>query len=82
MITIVTHRKNPQNNIPPGEIRQTGFQFARLFIENPSAGWIVDQKSLRFLDVNATAILDYGYSREEFGCKSIFDTLPRRIYPL
>jgi PAS domain S-box-containing protein len=55
---------------------KSDFEFSRLFYENPSAGWIVDQKTLSFVDVNTTAIKDYGYSREEFLSKNIFDLLP------
>ena len=77
IVAILNQEKNnSQNNFPPGEIKHIDFQFSRLFIENPSAGWIVDQKTLRFLDVNTSAINHYGYSREEFLSKTIFDILP------
>ncbi len=65
-----------KKNFDGQELRQNDFHFSKLFTENLSAGWIVDEKSLRFLDVNATAIKNYGYSREEFLCKTIFDLLP------
>ena len=57
--------------------RENGqFEYSRLFIENPSSGWIVDQKSLKILKVNKSAIKQYGYSKEEFLTKTVFDLLP------
>ena len=81
IITIFNQQENSsKNNVTSRERKEDDFQFSRLFTENPSAGWIVDQKSLRFLDVNASAINDYGYSKEEFLTKTIFDILPLSEY--
>lgn len=52
------------------------FEFSRLFTENPSSGWILDQKSLKILDANKTALQLFGYSKEEFLKKTVFDLLP------
>lgn len=77
IIAILNCRENHvQNNFTRKEPGQNNFQFSRLFTENPSSGWIVDQKSLGFLDVNTAALKLYGYSREEFLSKNIYDLLP------
>lgn len=43
--------------------------------------WVVDAKSLRFLEVNQAAISKYGYSAEEFLSMSIADIRPREDVP-
>jgi PAS domain S-box-containing protein len=40
--------------------------YKSLFVQNPSPMWVVDRDSQRFLQVNETAIDNYGYSKEEF----------------
>jgi two-component system, cell cycle sensor histidine kinase and response regulator CckA len=37
-----------------------------LFSSNPHPMYVFDQETLRFLDVNAAALKEYGYSRKEF----------------
>jgi PAS domain S-box-containing protein len=39
---------------------------AALFDQNPYPMWIYDLETLRFLRINDTAVLQYGYSRETF----------------
>lgn len=41
-------------------------QYSELFHLSPQPMWVFDQESLRFLDVNKSAIKHYGYSRDEF----------------
>ncbi|HTJ78116.1 MAG TPA: PAS domain S-box protein [Rariglobus sp.] len=43
------------------------------FEHNPLPMWVYDKQSLRFLDVNESAIRNYGYSREEFAAMTIRD---------
>lgn len=50
--------------------------FIRLFKENPNPMWIYDLENYRILEVNDAAIYDYGYSREEFLKKTLFDLRP------
>lgn len=40
--------------------------FKALFSFSPYARWIINNKTLEFLDVNIAATQDYGYSKEEF----------------
>ncbi|MFK0692855.1 EAL domain-containing protein [Mesorhizobium sp. IMUNJ 23033] len=48
-----------------------------LFEENPVPMWVFERSSLRFLDVNHSAIEHYGYTREQFLSKSILDIRPQ-----
>jgi PAS domain S-box-containing protein len=47
-----------------------------LFDSNPHPVWVFDIATLAFLDVNQSAILHYGYSREEFLSRTIKDIRP------
>ncbi|RTY89835.1 PAS domain S-box protein [Flavobacterium sp. GT3R68] len=47
-----------------------------LFENNPLAMWIIDVKTAKFLDVNKMAILQYGYSRDEFLQMTAIDIRP------
>lgn len=50
----------------------TGF----LFDNNPQPMWIYDVDSLRFLEVNNSALIKYGYTKEEFLNMTIKDIRP------
>lgn len=52
-----------------------------LFDSNPNPMFIVDKQTHAFLDVNEAAITHYGYSREEFLSKTIFDIRPIEDVP-
>lgn len=41
-------------------------QYRLLFEANPSPMWVLDANSLQILAVNAAALAEYGYSREQF----------------
>lgn len=47
-----------------------------LFENNPLAMWIIDIKTAKFIDVNKMAILQYGYSRNEFLQMTAMDIRP------
>ncbi len=49
-----------------GELEEAGRRYENLFKNNPMPMWVLELPSLRFLDVNESAMLHYGYSREEF----------------
>jgi len=44
-----------------------------LFDNNPHPMWVFDPATLRYLDVNATAVRKYGYTREEFLQMTLLD---------
>ncbi|GGA30298.1 putative bifunctional diguanylate cyclase/phosphodiesterase [Dyella nitratireducens] len=48
-------------------------RFRSLFEHNPLPFWVFDASTLRFLEVNATAVRVYGYSRDEFLGMTILD---------
>lgn len=48
------------------QLLQTANQYRLLFETNPNPMWIFDLETLRFLAVNQSAILKYGYSESEF----------------
>jgi PAS domain S-box-containing protein len=52
-------------------------QYREMFEGHPEPMWVLDAQSLAFLSVNDAAIRHYGYSREEFLARSIFDILPQ-----
>src|SRR5580704_11047943 len=47
-----------------------------LFIHNPQPMYIYDRETLAFLDVNAAALTQYGYTREEFLRMCLTDIRP------
>ncbi len=53
-------------------------QFRELFERNPLPFWVFDEKTLRFLAVNETAIRNYGYTREEFLAMTILQIRPEQ----
>jgi len=58
------------------ELRKSEKKYRYLFDNNPMPMWIIDLVSFRFLDVNKMAILQYGYSREEFLSMTALDIRP------
>ncbi|MGP0090271.1 MAG: PAS-domain containing protein [Xanthobacteraceae bacterium] len=58
------------------ELKQREESFRLLFEGNPLPMWVYDRDSLRFLDVNAAAIVHYGYSRAEFLAMTLLDIRP------
>jgi len=55
---------------------ETQARFRFLFANNPLPMWVYDLDTLRFLEVNHTASMKYGYSSEEFAEMSISDIRP------
>jgi PAS domain S-box-containing protein len=47
-------------------LRRSGESFRLLFDSIPHPVWVFDPESLDFIEVNAAAVRNYGYSREEF----------------
>lgn len=51
-------------------------KYRNLFENNPSALFVVDAATSRFIDVNKTAIQQYGYSRNEFLSMYTYSLIP------
>jgi PAS domain S-box-containing protein len=62
-------------------LRQSEDRYRSLFDSNPHPVWVYDLETLRFLDVNHSAILSYGYSREEFLSRTTKDIRPSEEIP-
>ena len=67
----ISNRKLAEINLKQSEIH-----FRQLFENNPQIMWIYDLESLQFTNINETAILKYGYSKEEFLSMTIKDIRP------
>ena len=55
--------------------------FQLLFSRNPYPMYVFDRETLRFLEVNAAATEQYGYSREEFLAMRLTDIRPAEDIP-
>lgn len=51
-------------------------KYRNIFQKSPLPMWLFDTETLKFLDVNESAISNYGYSREEFAQMTIRDIRP------
>lgn len=63
------------------ELRESEECYRQLFVNNPLPMWVYDLDSLAFLDVNETAIREYGYSRETFLSMTLTDIRPEEDIP-
>jgi PAS domain S-box-containing protein len=52
-----------------------------MFNNNPQPNWIYDLETLSFLEVNETAIIQYGYSKQEFLSMTLNDIIPAEDIP-
>jgi len=57
-------------------LRESEARHRQLFERTPLPAWVFDVESLSILAVNDTAVLRYGYSRDEFLAMTIGDLLP------
>jgi PAS domain S-box-containing protein len=58
------------------ELNTSEKRYRYLFENNPMPMWIIDLNTFQFLDVNEMAILQYGYSRQEFLSMTAVDIRP------
>ena len=58
------------------EIKSSENRYRYLFENNPMPMWVIDLHTFKFLDVNKMAVLQYGYSREEFLSLTALDIRP------
>lgn len=59
------------------DLEESKEKYKRIFSFSPLPMWIVDSKTLFFIDVNEAAIRSYGYSRDEFLSMNIQEIRPR-----
>jgi len=67
----ITERKINEEALYLGEKK-----YRYLFDSNPFPMWVYDLKTLNYLDVNESAIKNYGYTKEEFLKMSLRDIRP------
>jgi PAS domain S-box-containing protein len=63
------------------DARASEVRYRLMFDNSPLPKWMHDVETLRFLDVNAAAVRDYGYSRDEFLAMTIKDIRPPEDVP-
>lgn len=62
-------------------LRQSEQRYHLLFDSNPHPVWVYDTETFAILDVNHSAVRNYGYSREEFLSLTIKDIRPPEDVP-
>lgn len=67
---VITQDFGEEGELCEGEL------YRRMFIENPSAMFIYEPATLKFVMVNEAACAQYGYSREEFNTIHVTDIIP------
>jgi PAS domain S-box-containing protein len=72
----ITERKRAEEMLRGSEER-----YRRLFESNPNPMWVFDVETLSFLAVNAAAVRQYGYSRDEFRAMTLKDIRPPEDVP-
>lgn len=81
LAALVVKREIDKRASTEQELRRAEERYHSLFENNPISSWVYDAQSLAFLDVNAEAISQYGYSREEFLRHKITDLRPAEDLP-
>jgi PAS domain S-box-containing protein len=58
------------------DIKQNEVKYRYLFENNPMPMWVIDLETFKFMDVNEMAVVQYGYSRNEFLSMTALDIRP------
>ena len=77
----ITEKDITEQKIADEQIKESETRFRKLFENAPCAMWVYDTATLRFLEVNHTACVQYGYSKEEFLEMKITDIRPESELP-
>ena len=73
MVTDITEIKKVQKTLKRNEKK-----YRYLFENNPLPMWVIDLITFKFLDVNKMAVMQYGYSREEFLAMTAVEIRPEK----
>jgi PAS domain S-box-containing protein len=79
--TLAAKRFRDEKRRTEAALRDSEISFRLLFANNPHPMWVYDLATLNFLEVNATAIARYGYSRDEFLRMRLTDIRPPEEVP-
>ena len=63
------------------ELKRREASFRLMFEKNPAPMWVMESGTFRFLDVNSAAERQYGWSRDEFLSRSLYDVLAPEELP-
>ena len=63
------------------ELAERRAQYRSILEHNPRPCWVYSFESLRFIDVNDSALATYGWTRDEFLAMTIVDIRPREDVP-
>ena len=63
------------------DLKASELRFRNLFAANPHPMFVYDTETLHFLEANAAAVADYGYSREEWLAMRLTDIRPEEDGP-
>lgn len=77
----VTETDITESKLADEQLKESEARFKELFQNAPYPMWVYDLKSLKFLEVNQTALSSYGYSRDEFLLMKITDIRPTTEIP-
>ncbi|MEO6720631.1 MAG: PAS domain S-box protein [Ferruginibacter sp.] len=77
----ITEKDITEQKIADELVKESETRFRKLFENAPCAMWVYDMVTLKFLEVNHTAVVLYGYSREEFLSMRITDIRPEDEIP-
>jgi PAS domain S-box-containing protein len=78
---VVNYRDVTKYKQIEAELRESEQRYHSLFDSLPYPSWVFDEDTLEFLDVNAEAIRQYGYSRQEFLSMKLPDIRPPEELP-
>jgi PAS domain S-box-containing protein len=73
----ITGKKESDQKLIESEKR-----YREMFFHSPVPMWIYEVESLKFVDVNEAAIMNYGYSRDEFLAMTVKNIRPPEDIPL
>src|ERR1700740_1683935 len=73
---VVVFHDIPERKRAEEALRHSEQRYHLLFDSNPHPVWVYDLKTLAILDVNQSAVRNYGYSRAEFLSLTIKDIRP------
>jgi PAS domain S-box-containing protein len=78
---VAVNREEEERKEAEASLHQTEESFHLLFTSNPLPMWFFDSETLSFLEVNNAAVVQYGYTREEFLKMTLIDIRPLEEIP-